>query len=381
MEFDLSSTQKMMQQAARTFLTKECPTKRVRELMATDHAFDPRLWSAMAEQGWLGVAIDEGQGGLGLSALELAVIAEEMGRACLPGPFITHVWASSLIAAAPHALSAKWLPQICAGERRAAVALLEKDPSWSPAAVQMQVARDGGQLRLDGVKRLVSDAATSDLLLCVARDESGLAVLCVDVKAPGVSIRPTPGIDETRKLYEVRFAGVKLSADAVLCRGADAEQALTRATQLATVAVCAELVGLMAWALETSVEYVKTRQQFGRTVGSFQAVQQLCVDSLLLLESARSATYFAAWAVANSDPGAAAAVSAAKAYASDAAREALNRAIQSHGGIGFTWEHDLHLYYKRAKSNEILFGDAAFHREEVARLAIDPQRQSLASAS
>jgi alkylation response protein AidB-like acyl-CoA dehydrogenase len=370
MEFDLSSTQRMMQQAARTFLSKECPTTRVRKLMASDTAFDPELWSGMAEQGWLGIAIDEQYGGLGQSAIELAVIAEEMGRACLPGPFVSHLWGASVLAECNAAGRERWLPALCAGERRATVALLEDPISWRAEDVKLSVESAGGALRLTGLKRLVGDAATSDLLLCVARHDAMPVIVAVESKGAGVTITPRPAMDATRKLYDVRLENVPLAEEAIVARGAEAEQALSRGTQMATLATCAELVGVMSWVLETSVEYVKTRKQFDRLVGSFQAIQQQCVDMLLWLESSRSATYYAAWALASGEPGAAVAVSSAKAYASDAAREVVNRGVQVHGGIGFTWEHDLQLYYKRAKSNEILLGDAIYQREQVARATL-----------
>lgn len=370
MDFDLSSTQKMMQAAARTFLTKECPTSRVRRLMATETAFDAELWSAMAYQGWLGITVDEQYGGLGLGAIELAVIAEEMGRAVLPGPFVSHVLATALVGAADHPARERLLPALCDGTQRAALAWLEGEPYWRPDAASLTATKQANGLVLDGVKKLVSDAGSADHLLVTARDGNELILAIVDAKAPGVSIRHTPAMDATRKLYEVRFESAGVGVDGPLARGVAAETALDQAIRLATLAVCAELVGVMSWTLDTAVEYVKTRQQFGRPVGSFQAVQQQCVDMLSYLESARSATYYAAWALASGDAGAGAAVSAAKAYVSDAGREVVNRGVQVHGGIGFTWEHDLQLYYKRAKSNEILFGDATFHRERIAALAL-----------
>jgi len=178
-------------------------------------------------------------------------------------------------------------------------------------------------------------------------------------------------MDETRKLYTVTAADVEIASDALVARGEAAERALWKATMETTVAVCAELVGGMGWVLRSTVEYAKTREQFGRTIGSFQAVQHHCADMLLWLESSRSATYYAAWAVSVGDPQAEEMVSIAKAYCSDAARKLGNAGMQVHGGIGITWEHDLQLYYKRAKSSEILFGDATYHRERIARKILD----------
>jgi alkylation response protein AidB-like acyl-CoA dehydrogenase len=217
----------------------------------------------------------------------------------------------------------------------------------------------------------VPDAAAADLLVCVARDGDSLALLPVERGADGVSVTPMPSMDATRKLYEVAFEGVRVDEQEALGADGGARGALRGALDAATAVLCAEMVGGMQWVLDATVEYAKTRQQFGRVIGSFQAVQHMCADMLLMTESARSAAYYAAWALSEGDPKASATVSIAKAYCSDAYREVANRGVQVHGGIGFTWEHDLHLYYKRSKSSETLFGDATFHRERLARLVID----------
>jgi len=372
MEFDLSDTQRLMQQAARTFLAGECPTARVRSLMAGHTAYDPELWASMAEQGWQGMIVDEADGGLGLGLVELAVVAEEMGRACLPGPFLSNLWATATLQAVPSSASVKQhLSRIATGELRATVALLEPSLDWTGAASQLMATAQGERLRLNGEKLLVPDATTADLLLVVGQFQDRLAIFAVDANASSITVRATPAIDATRKLDEVAFKNVDVPAGAVLAEGEAAEQAIARGVQTATVAVCAELVGAMQWMLETGTAYVQTREQFGKQIGSFQAVQHQLADVLLWLESGRSAAYYAAWALSENDPAAASAVSIAKAYLSDATREVGNRAIQVHGGIGFTWEHDLQLYYKRAKASEIYFGDATYHRELLARIVVD----------
>lgn len=215
------------------------------------------------------------------------------------------------------------------------------------------------------------DAGVADLIVCVARDGDALALLPVERGAEGLTVTAMPSMDATRKLYEVTFEGVGVSGAEAFGADGDARGALQGALEAATAVLCAEMVGGMQWVLDTTVEYAKTRQQFGRPIGSFQAVQHMCADMLLLTESARSAAYYAAWALTESDPSARAAVSIAKAYCSDAYREVANRGVQVHGGLGFTWEHDLQLYYKRSKSSETLFGDATFHRERIARLIAD----------
>jgi alkylation response protein AidB-like acyl-CoA dehydrogenase len=366
MEFDLSKPQKLLQKSARDLFARECPAKKVRELMASETAFDPELWSAVAEQGWLGIHLSESNGGLGLGLVDLAVVGEEMGRACFPGPFLGTVWAATLIAAADS--TSKYLQPLTAGDSKGAVALLEPDASWDPFEVRLQARQEGKGYQLTGRKSFVSDAGVADVIVCVAKSGNDLVVLAVPADTDGVSIKPTPGLDQTRKLYDVAFEGVTVGPEGVLAVGDVARRALVRSTQVATILVCADMLGGMQWILEDAVEYAKTRQQFGKPIGSFQAVQHMCADMLLWTESSRSAIYFAAWALNAEPESAARVVSTAKVYASDASREVANRGVQVHGGIGFTWEHDLHLYYKRSKASEILFGDASHHRTHLADL-------------
>src|SRR5215216_4967425 len=372
MDFDLSKPQKLLKESARALLARECGPGRVRELMETETAHDEGLWRSMADQGWTGLVVPEEQGGLGLGLVEMAAVAEEMGRACLPGAFLSTLFAAALVGrAGSDEQRAKYLEPIAAGELKATVALLEEGASWDADAVKLGAARGGGDFSLTGRKLFVPDAGVADLIVCVARDGDSLALLPVERGAEGVSVRPMPSMDATRKLYEVGFEGVRVAGGAALGADGDARGALRGALEVATAVLCAEMVGGMHWVLDTSVEYAKTRQQFGRPIGSFQAVQHMCADMLLLTESARSAAYYAAWALTENDPKASGAVSVAKAYCSDAYREVANRGVQVHGGIGFTWEHDLQLYYKRSKSSETLFGDASFHRERLARLVVD----------
>jgi alkylation response protein AidB-like acyl-CoA dehydrogenase len=372
MDFDLSKPQKLLKESARALLARECGPGRVRELMETETAHDEGLWQALADQGWTGLAVPEAQGGLGLGLVEMAAVAEEMGRACLPGAFLSTLFAAALVErAGSEGQRAKYLEPIASGELKATVALLEEGASWEPEGVRVAAAREGGDFRLTGRKLFVPDAGVADLVVCVARDGDGLALLPIERGAEGLTVTPTPSMDATRKLYEVGFEGVRVAEDEALGADGDARGALQGALEVATAVLCAEMVGGMQWVLDTSVEYAKTRQQFGRPIGSFQAVQHMCADMLLLTESARSAAYYAAWALTENDPKASGAVSVAKAYCSDAFREVANRGMQVHGGIGFTWEHDLQLYYKRSKSSETLFGDATYHRERIARLVVD----------
>ena len=323
MEFDLSKPQKLLKQSARDFLSRECKPERVRAAMATDTADDRELFTAAAEQGWTALIIPETYGGLGLGLVDLAVVCEEMGRACMPGPLFATIFASAAIVhAGTEEQKRKWLEPIAAGEMRATVALSEE---------------------------FVLDAGVADLILRFT--ETGIE------EVEGAEITRMPAMDETRKFYKVE--------DRQSCLSEDRQECLSSTFNVGTVMLCAEMVGGMQWILDASVDYAKTRQQFGRVIGSFQAIQHQCADMLLLTESARSATYNAAWAMTPL------ATSIAKAYCADAHREVANRGVQVHGGIGFTWEHDLQLYYKRAKASETLFGDATFHRERIASLVVD----------
>jgi alkylation response protein AidB-like acyl-CoA dehydrogenase len=317
----------------------------------------------------LGIHLKESAGGLGLSCVDLAVVAEEMGRCCLPGPFLGTVWAATLIAEASE--KSKHLEPLATGQSKGAVALLEPETSWAPADVRLSATAAGSGLKLSGRKSFVSDAAAADVLVCAVHFKDALALVTVDAKAKGLKITATPGFDQTRKIFDVDFDGVTVGADNVLATGDAAARALERSMQVANTAVCADMLGGMQWIVEDSVEYAKSRQQFGKVIGSFQAVQHLCADMLLWTESSRSAVYYAAWVLDAEPAGAERAVAIAKAYTSDASREVANRGVQVHGGIGFTWEHDLQLYYKRSKASEILFGDAADQRERVAQLAFD----------
>ncbi|MBX7223989.1 MAG: acyl-CoA/acyl-ACP dehydrogenase [Blastocatellia bacterium] len=371
MEFDLNEDQKVFRDTTRKLLKKECPAERVRRLMETDTAQDAQLWHLMAEQGWLGLTLPEDFGGLGQGLVELAVIAEEMGRVCLPGGFLSAIFAGALVAEAGNSRQkAAYLEKMASGDLKGTVALLEAEADWNPSAVRLAVERNGEDFVVSGKKLFVPDAQTADVIFCVVRDGESLALLPVAKDAAGVKVTAMPALDATRKLYQVEFENVAIPQAEALGADGNPERALRRAIEVATVTLCAEMVGGMQWVLETAVEYAKTRHQFGKPIGSFQAVQHQCADMLLLTESSRSATLFAAWALTVDDPKAAAAVSIAKAYCSDAFREVCHRGVQVHGGIGFTWEYDLQLYVKRSKASEILFGDATFHREQVAQLVL-----------
>jgi alkylation response protein AidB-like acyl-CoA dehydrogenase len=367
MQFGLSESQEFLKDSARKFFAGECPSAEMRRLMDTDSAYDAALWSKLTEQGYTGIIFPEEYGGVGLGQVELMLLMEETGRALLPGPlFSTVVLAGSVLeAVSTPANKKKYLAPICRGEARATVAILEASASWNPRDVHMN-ATSG---KLSGEKLFVSDAAIADFIIVVARN----GVFVVDSKARGLKISPMSAMDLTRKLYVVEFSNTP--AEEI---GAATD--LPRAFDIATAALAAELVGGMQRTLDITVEYAKTRKQFGKPIGMFQAVQHQCADMYLETESARSAVYYAGWALGENSPDAANAVSVAKMYASDAGRTVGNRGIQIHGGMGFTWENDLHLYYRRAKASETAFGDATFHRERIASMVIDAGNVSAKSA-
>ncbi len=358
MQFGLSDSQLLLKDNARKFFASECPMASVRRLMETGTAYDAALWSKMAEQGYLGIIFPEEYDGAGLGKVDLIVLMEEAGRALLPGPFFSTVALAGAVlseAATPEQKK-RYLAPLCRGEARATVAFLETGASWNPADVRVASANG----RLSGEKLFVTDAAAADFLLVVARE----GVYVVQTKAAGVSIELMNGLDLTRPQYAVRLSGTPAEQ-------LGNSEGLARGLQVGAAALAAELVGGMQRTLEMTVEYAKTRKQFGKPIGIFQAVQHQCADMYLETESARSAAYYAAWALEENSPDAEAAVSIAKLYASDAGRTVGNRGIQVHGGMGFTWENDVHLYYRRAKASETMLGDATFHRERLARLVID----------
>jgi len=358
MQFGLSESQQILKDTARKFFAGESPIAAVRKAMETETAHDAALWTKLAEQGFTGIITPEEYGGMGLGKVELALLMEEAGYALLPGPFFSTVaLAGSVIdACAMPEQKKKYLQRIAAGQARATLALVEAAGSWDPDGLKISAA--GG--KLNGTKLFVPDAAVADFIVVVARD----GVFVVEAKAAGLHIEPMKGMDLARKIYAVEFkntAAEKLGDPS----------GLAGALNVATAALCAEMTGGMQRTLELTVAYAKTRKQFGKPIGIFQAVQHLCADMYLETESSRSATYYAAWALEENVPDAAAAVSVAKIYASDASRNVGNHGIQVHGGMGFTWENDIHLYYRRAKASETMLGDAAFHRERIARLVID----------
>jgi alkylation response protein AidB-like acyl-CoA dehydrogenase len=359
MDFGLNDDQETLQRYAREFLSKECPSTFVRTQMDSDTAHDATFYKRMAELGWAAIAIPEEHGGQGMSYVDLAVLVEEMGRAVVPGPFF-----ATVCLAAPVLVDVgrgDLLKEIASGGRLATVAYTEESGRVDEGGILLTSAGD----KLSGSKHYVPDAHVADTLIVAARGESGVSLYAVAADAPGVSITQAPTMDMTRRWCVVEFDGVQ----GELLGGAnEGWPILERALQRSTALLAAECVGGAHKVLDMSVEYAKVRMQFGRPIGSFQAVKHRCADMLVDVEMARSAMYYAAWAASDSDEELPLAASIAKAWCGEAYTRVAANGIQVHGGIGFTWEHDMHLYFKRAKCNELLLGDTAHHRELVARL-------------
>jgi alkylation response protein AidB-like acyl-CoA dehydrogenase len=376
MDFGFNQEQELLRATARKFFESECTSEFVRARMAEPAGVTDAFWAKLAEQGWLGLIYPEEYGGAGLGFVDLTVLMEEMGRAVMPGPFFSTVLLGGLtiLEAGSVAQKTEWLGKIGAGEARTTLAFTEPNARWDAAAVTVTARESGGAFTLSGTKLFVLDAHLADVLVVVARTregkrpEEGLSLFLVPKGARGVDVKLLPTMDQTRKLCEVTFADVAVGADALLGSKDGAWAPLSRVLDRATVALCAEMCGGAQRVLDMTTEYAKIRIAFGKPIGSYQGVKHKAADMLVEIENAKSLTYYAAWAVDGNVPEAPLAASMAKAYVSDAFRKAAGAGIQLHGGIGFTWEHDLHLYFKRAKSSEFTFGDGTWHRERVAQL-------------
>ena len=373
MQFALSDEQEMLRSTARRFLSAKAPIALVRRLMETDSGFDTDLWAEIAAQGWQSIAIPEEFGGAGFGPVEQGILMEEMGRSLFPAPFLSSVvlGAGLILRLGSDEQKKELLPQIAAGDSRPAVAQLERSGDWGPNGIALTARRSGGDLLLSGTKSFVLDGHTADLLLVVVRAEgtagaSGISVVAVDPAAKGVTRRRVETMDMTRKQAEVSLDDVRVPASSVLGEGGMAWLAVEDVITRAVVALAFEQVGGAERCLEMAVEYAKARVQFGRPIGSFQAIKHRCADMLVKVEGAKSTAYYAAWSAADSDPDLAVAAPLAKSYCSEAYFFCAAENIQIHGGIGFTWEHDAHLYLKRAKTDELLFGGPALYRARLA---------------
>ncbi len=371
MDFAFSDEQEELRRTVRGFLADKSPESEVRRLMETVEGYDPKLWQQMGEQlGLQGLAIPEEYGGAGFTFLELGVVLEEMGRALLCAPyFSTAVLAAyTLLLSGDEAAKEQYLPGLASGETIGTLALTEEDGRWDASGLTLAASRSGGEWTLSGTKMFVLDGHTADLVLVAARTggegTDGISVFAVDAEASGLTRTPLTTLDQTRKQARLTFDATP--ARLVGTEGA-AWPVLSQVLDLAAVALAAEQVGGAARVLEMSVEYAKVRVQFGRPIGSFQAIKHKCADMLVEVESAKSAAYYGLWAGSERNDELPTVASLAKAYCSDAYVHCAAENIQIHGGIGFTWEHPAHLYFKRAKSSQLFFGDPTYHRELLAQ--------------
>jgi alkylation response protein AidB-like acyl-CoA dehydrogenase len=371
MIFTFTDEQTELAATLRRFLQDKSPSSEVRRLMATEQGYDPRTWAQLAGQlGLQGLVIPEKYGGAGAGPVELAVACEEMGRALLCAPyFATAVLATgAILASGDQAAAEDYLPAIADGTMIATLAVPEADGAWTTDGLQTRARRSGDGYLLDGRKSFVLDGHVAGLVLVAAQADGGPSLFAVRGDADGLVRQPLETLDLTRKQ-----AALELEATPGRLIGAegDAADVVARTLRQAVVALAAEQVGGAQRCLDMSVEYAKIRMQFGRPIGSFQAIKHMCADLLLEVESARSAAYYAAWAAQDGSDELPLVSSLAKAFCSEAYFRAAADNIQIHGGIGFTWEHDAHLYYRRAKSTELMLGTPEEHREIAAGYLID----------
>ncbi len=367
MQFTFTAEQDQFRDMVRRFAADRSPVAEVRRLMETESGFDPSVWQALArELGLTALQIPESYGGAGFGPVEVGIVMEEFGRALVCAPYFSSaVLTTRLILEAGNDVDrSDLLPALADGSSRGAFALVEADGDWDPAAVRTLATEDGDGWQLSGSKRFVIDGQTADFLIVAAKAHNQVGLFRVEADAPGVTVTPTAVMDPTRKLADVRLEKARAVR---LSEPGDATAAIGRAMDHAVVALANEMVGGAQALLDSAVAYAKMRVQFGRTIGSFQAIKHKCADMLLDVESARSAACCAASALAEHDPEAPALACLAKAAAAETYLSTAAQTIQIHGGIGFTWENDTHLWFKRAKSSEVMLGDPAWHRERMLR--------------
>jgi alkylation response protein AidB-like acyl-CoA dehydrogenase len=365
--FAFSEEQEELRKVVKDFLNAKSDEATVRELMDTEDGYDTAVWTQMAEQmGLQGLVIPEEFGGSGYSFVELIVVLEEMGRRLLCAPYFSTVVLAgqTLIHSGDDAARKEHLPGIASGETIATLAYTEPNGRWDESAVTMTATRSGDAWKLNGTKLYVLDGHSADLVITAARTDAGISLFAVAGDAGGLTRTSLSTMDQTRKQARLEYVDVEGTLIGTDGAGWDV---LSQVLDLAAVALAAEQVGGSQEVLEMAVQYAKDRVQFGRPIGSFQAIKHKCADMLLEVESAKSAAYYAGWCASELNDELPSVASLAKAYCSEAYFHAAAENIQIHGGIGFTWEHPAHLYFKRAKSSELLFGDPTYHRELLAQ--------------
>jgi alkylation response protein AidB-like acyl-CoA dehydrogenase len=370
----LSEEQEILQKSAHDFLTEKCPKSLVKELEKDKKGYSPQLWKEIADLGWLGLAFPEKYGGSGMSFLELAILLEEMGKACFPGPFFSTVVVSGLpiLDAGSEEQKKKYLPQIASGKAIFALAFTEASVGWEAGSIKTKATADKNGYVISGTKIFIPDAYVADYFLCVARTddksknpEDGISVFIVDAKSPGIKITILETIARDKQC-EVVFNQVKVPRENILGKLNQGWSEVQKTLERAAIAKCCEMVGGMQAVLDMTVAYVKERVQFDVPVGVFQAVQHHCVYMLAYTEGSRAAAYEAAWRVSTGRPYS---IEAAitKAWVSDAYYQVVTLGTQAHGGVAIIEDHDMPRYYRLEKAAELAFGDARFHRKTVAR--------------
>jgi len=375
MDFSLAEEQEMLRKSARDFLTTECPKELVREMVKDETGFPRELWKKMAELGWLGLLIPEKYDGCGMGFLDLVVLVEEMGHACLPGPFFSTVVLGGLtiLEAGNQQQKQELLPKLAQGELLLTLALTEPEGEYTAEGIKTKAIEKDGNLFIQGTKLFVPDAHVSDYIICAARTaesespEDGITLFLVDGKAPGVHCTLLKTIAGDKQC-EVLFDDVRVQQSQIVGELNKGWSVLERVLEKATIARCAEMLGGTRQVLEMTVDYAKERKQFDRPIGSFQAIRHYCANMVTEVDGCFLITYEAAWKLSRGLP-ASREVSMAKAYLSEKFRAIVTLAHQIHGAIGFTEDHDLPLYFKRAKAWEDSFGDSLFHLNKVAKLA------------
>jgi alkylation response protein AidB-like acyl-CoA dehydrogenase len=367
-QFAFTDEQEQFRAAIRRFLNDKSPTTEVRRLMATAEGYDPQVWHQLSEELALpGIHIPEQYGGAGFGMVELCIVTEELGRALLCAPYFSTavLAANAIMNAGTDAQKSALLPDLAKGTRLATLAITEANGSWDPAEIEVLATPDSQGHRLDGAKSYVMDGHVADRLIVAARipkttGREGLALFTLDANSGGVERRLLESMDPTRKIARIDFRGAHANLLGSLDNGA---APILRTLDQAAVALANEMVGGAQTMLDSAVSYAKLRVQFGRTIGSFQAIKHRLADMLLEVELAKSAAYYAAQAAAIDDPEWPALASLAKAAASETYMHTAAECIQLHGGIGFTWDNDTHLWFKRAKSSEVFLGQPSYHRE------------------
>ena len=371
MDLGLDEQQELLKNFARDFLEKECPETLVREMEEDEKGYSPDLWQKMAQQGWMGLIIPEDHGGTGMALCELVVLLEEFGRALVPGPFVPTVVLGGvpIMHAGTDEQKSELLPKIAAGDLIMTMALTEPSAKWTADGVQLEAKKDGNDYVLNGTKLFVQDGHVTDKMIVAARTggkgEDGVTLFIVDSNADGIGFEVLKTI-AADKQSEVTFKNVKVPASAILGAEGKGWEIVEHTKRVATVSACAYLVGLSQMDFDVTLNYAKERVQFGRPIGSFQAIQHKLADAVIDVDGSRFITYKAAWSLQEGEPDADLMISMAKAWTSDASRRVVAHGQQIHGGIGFTKEYKIQLYFRRQKWMELMWGDADYHRELVA---------------